>query len=125
MSENQTPKSVDDVKAALVALPPKAGTPAGARTIVTAAVEQIREAMEKGYTYDEIAALLTENGYTIKAGTLRQYIGQASTPKKKPAPKRAKKPKAETASATPAAAPAATETQKPEAQKQGRIRRDL
>lgn len=123
MSETKPQTTVEDVKAALVALPPKAGTPAGARTIVTAVVEQIREAMEKGYTYDEIAALLTENGYTIKASTLRQYIGQAA-PKKKPAvAKRAKKAKAD---APPTPAAAATETPPtPEAPKQGRIRRDL
>ncbi len=51
----------------------------------------ITKALKRGYTYEEVAAILTEEGISIKGATLKQYLAD-SKGKKRPS---------ETAPATP------------------------
>lgn len=43
----------------------------------------ITKALKRGYTYEEVAAILTEEGISIKAATLKQYLAE-SKGKKRP-----------------------------------------
>ena len=36
----------------------------------------ITKALKRGYTYEEVAAILTEEGISIKAATLKQYLAE-------------------------------------------------
>lgn len=89
--------STDDkiAKAASVldALAPKATTPKGAMAVVDALYDKIAAAIEKGYSYEEIAKLIGETGVKISASTLRQYYTQRKGGvKKRQSSKRKAKP---------------------------------
>jgi len=38
----------------------------------------IRQALKRGYTYDEIAVIFTEEGIPVKGATIKQYLSEAS-----------------------------------------------
>lgn len=38
----------------------------------------IRQALKRGYTYDEIAVILSEEGIPVKGATIKQYLSEAS-----------------------------------------------
>jgi hypothetical protein len=95
--------SIAELKASLAALPPKATSPSSARALVEAIAAEIRTAMDRGYTYQEIAALLAERGLVLKPNTLRLYL----QPRKKTPVRRAGKGRKAAAGAPARAAPVA------------------
>ena len=42
----------------------------------------ITKALKRGYTYEEVAAILTEEGISIKAATLKQYLAESKGKKR-------------------------------------------
>ncbi|PSB26922.1 hypothetical protein C7B70_23210 [Chlorogloea sp. CCALA 695] len=42
----------------------------------------ITKALKRGYTYEEVAAILTEEGISIKGATLKQYLADSKTKKR-------------------------------------------
>ena len=58
----------------------------------------INKALKRGYTYDEIAAILTDEGISIKGATLKQYLTETKSKKSKTAS--VTKPQVDTATET-------------------------
>ena len=42
----------------------------------------ITKALKRGYTYEEVAAILTEEGISIKGATLKQYLAESKNKKR-------------------------------------------
>lgn len=83
-----TAEQREKVANALSALPekPVAERPQTTTELLQALKPQIKEAQDKGYTLDEVAELLKNNGISISLSTLKSSF--------KPAKKNAVKPKA-------------------------------
>jgi hypothetical protein len=71
-----TNDAISKAASALDALEPKAKSPRGMMAVVDALYDKITDAIDKGYSYEEIAKLLEESGCKISASTLRQYYSE-------------------------------------------------
>ncbi|MDX2230666.1 MAG: hypothetical protein NW220_13575 [Leptolyngbyaceae cyanobacterium bins.349] len=108
--------SIQDTNAFLQSLPEKPKEDLSLREAVEQMRDSVRGALAKGYTYQELAAMLTEKGIKISAFTLKNYVpsGRRRSTKEQPpkaAPRRGRKSKAEMdefATATPEKAPSDT-----------------
>jgi hypothetical protein len=71
-----TPEKVDEIRAALLALP--AIDPAERRldkqTAIRHIVEEITALQQRGYTLEQVAALLTDEGLEVTTPTLKSYL---------------------------------------------------
>jgi hypothetical protein len=85
--------AVEQVRTALEALPEKPKVELSLREAVEQMQESLKAALERGYRYEELAKLLSEQGIHVSALTLRQYLRsgkeQTTKPKRKPVNKRA------------------------------------
>jgi len=93
--------SIQDTNAFLQSLPEKPKEDLSLREAVEQMRDSVQAALAKGYTYQELAAMLTEKGIRISAFTLKNYVpsGRRRSTKEQPAkatPKRGRKSKAET-----------------------------
>jgi hypothetical protein len=70
----------------------------------------ITKALKRGYTYEEVAAILTEEGISIKGATLKQYLADSKT-KKRPSETTSMSP---SSSSTPAVKESAASDIKPD-----------
>ena len=92
--------SIKDTNAFLESLPEKPKEDLSLREAVEQMRDSVRGALAKGYTYQELAAMLTEKGIKISAFTLKNYVPSGrrrstKDPVDKPAPKRGRKSNAE------------------------------
>jgi hypothetical protein len=62
-------------------LPPKPQEGLTLKQVIFKSRPMINRALKRGYSYDEVAAILTEEGIPVKGATLRQYLTE-SKPKK-------------------------------------------
>jgi len=69
-----TPESVEQAKEFLQTLPEKAKDDFSLKEAVGRLHDSLKDALSKGYTYDELAAMLTKQGMKISAFTLKSYI---------------------------------------------------
>lgn len=111
--------SIQDTNAFLQSLPEKPKEDLSLRESVEQMRDSVRAALAKGYTYQELAAMLTEKGIRISAFTLKNYVpsGRRRSTKEHPAkaiPKRGRKSKAETEASLASSAEKATNHAKAE-----------
>ena len=89
MAPKQTVINIDDdqLKSILEKLeariPPKPKAGMTLREIIQKSKPIIIKALKRGYTYDEIVAILAEEGITIKAVTLKQYLTESTKTKRR------------------------------------------
>jgi hypothetical protein len=62
-------------------LPPKPQEGLSLKQVILKSRPMINRALKRGYSHDEVAAILTEEGVPVKGATLRQYLTE-SKPKK-------------------------------------------
>lgn len=75
-------ESVDQANSFLGTLPEKTREEFSLREAVNRLQQPIRNALAKGYSYEEIAGILAEQGVTISSSTLKNYVpagGRRST----------------------------------------------
>jgi hypothetical protein len=53
------------------------------REVINKSKAMINKALKRGYTYEEIAAILTEEGISIKGATLKQYLTESKSKRSK------------------------------------------
>jgi hypothetical protein len=68
------PSAVDDAASILDDLPEKEKESFSLREAVTELQEQIKSALAKGYSYEDVAELLAKKGIDISASTLKNYV---------------------------------------------------
>lgn len=73
-AKNVSKEAIDQARVALQELPEKARDNLSLRKAVEQLRDQIEAALSKGYSYDDVAAALTQQGIEIRATTLKQYI---------------------------------------------------
>lgn len=76
-----TTEKLAALKAELEALPER--TQQTKRTVVEEMREEIAAAVDRGYTYAQIAEMLRTKGVKIAAGTLQRYMRQAGVIQRK------------------------------------------
>jgi hypothetical protein len=111
-SANIAPSTVAQVEMFLNALPAKPKEQLSLREAVGQLQEQIQEALAKGYSYQDVADMLAQQGIMISASTLKNYVpsGKRRSTKLAIAPKvtrrksKAAEPEAVAATAEPEAA---------------------
>lgn len=81
--------SIKDTNAFLESLPEKPKEDLSLREAVELMRDSVRGALAKGYTYQELAAMLTDQGIRISAFTLKNYVpsGRRRSLKEQPAAK--------------------------------------
>ena len=80
INEEQFKSILEKVEARL---PPKPKQGMTLREAISKFKPTITKALKRGYTYEEVAAILTEEGISIKGATLKQYLAE-SKGKKRP-----------------------------------------
>lgn len=95
-------EAVDQVGTFLQDLPEKPKETFSLREAVSRLRDQIQAALAKGYSYDDLAAMLTKQGVEISASTLKNYVpsGKRQAAKEQAAPtkprgRRGRKPQSE------------------------------
>jgi hypothetical protein len=63
--------------------PPKPKQGMTLREVIMKSKAMINKALKRGYTYEEIAAILTEEGISIKGATLKQYLTESKSKRSK------------------------------------------
>ena len=76
-------KSILDKVESRTPLKPKEGMTL--REVIIKSKVMINKALKRGYTYEEIADILTEEGISIKAATLKQYLAESTKSKRRKA----------------------------------------
>lgn len=109
--------SIKDTNAFLQSLPEKPKEELSLREAIAQMQDSVRGALAKGYTYQELAAMLTEKGIKISAFTLKNYVpsGRRRSTKEQPAKtgtRRGRKAKADADSST-SSKTAATKAESP------------
>jgi hypothetical protein len=96
MPPKQTVIDIDEDKLKSILLkveartPPKPKQGMTLREVIMKSKAMINKALKRGYTYEEIAAILTEEGISIKGATLKQYLTESKSKRSKtPTPLRA------------------------------------
>lgn len=106
MAPKQTVINIDDDKLKSILeklesrIPPKPKKGMTLREIIQKSRPMINKALKRGYTYEEIAAFLTEEGINIKAVTLKQYLAESTKTKRRlaePSPALTAEPSTQTA----------------------------
>jgi alanyl-tRNA synthetase len=64
-------------------IPPKPKQGMTLREVIMKSKAMINLALKRGYTYEEIAAILTEEGISIKGATLKQYLTESKSKRSK------------------------------------------
>lgn len=111
------PTSITQITSVFDALPEKPRETYSLRETVSQLYEPIRTALSRGYNYDEIAAILAEQGITISAFSLKRYLSlskaeQTQSPKSEQGKRRrGRQPKSLTEAA---AEPSDATTEQPE-----------
>ncbi len=104
------PERIEAAKTVLRALPekPKAPRAYPLSQAIAQIKNEVREALKRGYTFDEIAQTLRDNAFDVGTPTLKSYVsrGNKKRPPVKPAARAAVK------AATKATAPASRTTSK-------------
>jgi hypothetical protein len=94
-SANVTNQAIDQANSLLQNLPEKPKEVMSLREAVDELQEDIRAALAKGYSYDEIAEILSNNGIEISVTTLKRYApagrGKRKTAATKPRTRRSRK----------------------------------
>lgn len=67
-------------------IPPKPKQGMTLKEVVMKSKAMINLALKRGYTYDEIAAILTSEGISIKGATLKQYLTESKSKRSKTPP---------------------------------------
>ena len=67
-------------------IPPKPKQGMTLREVILKSKAMINLALKRGYTYDEIAAILTSEGISIKGATLKQYLTESKSKRSKTTP---------------------------------------
>jgi len=80
INEEQFKSILEKVEARI---PPKPKQGMTLREAISKFKPTINKALKRGYTYEEVAAILTEEGISIKGATLKQYLAE-SKGKKRP-----------------------------------------
>lgn len=62
--------------------PPKPKQGMTLREVIMKSKTMINKALKRGYTYEEIAAILTSEGISIKGATLKQYLTESKSKKR-------------------------------------------
>ncbi len=93
MPPKQTIINIDDDKLKSILekvearLPTKPKSGMTLREIILKSKSMINKALKRGYTYDEIAAILSEEGISVKGTTLKQYLADSTkSQRRKPEP---------------------------------------
>ena len=93
MPPKQTIINIDDDKLKSILekvesrLPQKPKEGMTLREIILKSKAMINKALKRGYTYDEIAAILSEEGISVKGTTLKQYLADSTkSQRRKPEP---------------------------------------
>ena len=93
MPPKQTIINIDDNKLKSILekvesrLPTKPKEGMTLREIILKSKAMINKALKRGYTYDEIAAILSEEGISVKGTTLKQYLADSTkSQRRKPEP---------------------------------------
>ncbi|MDV2998235.1 MAG: hypothetical protein N4J56_007940 [Chroococcidiopsis sp. SAG 2025] len=92
MPPKQTVIDIDEDKLKLILSKIEARTPTKPkqgmtlREVIMKSKAMINKALKRGYTYDEIAAILTEEGISIKGATLKQYLTESKSKRSKTTP---------------------------------------
>lgn len=88
-------QAIDQVNASLQDLPEKPKDNLSLREAVSQLQDEIRAALAKGYSYDDLAAMFSEKGIDISALTLKRYVssGRSRTGKAKAASTRTRRPR--------------------------------
>lgn len=93
--------SIEDTNTFLQSLPEKPKENLSLREAVEQMRDSVKAALAKGYSYQELAAMLTEKGIKISAFTLKNYVPSGrrrstkEQPPEKPVARRGRKPKAD------------------------------
>ena len=88
MAPKQTVINIDDDKLKSILeklearIPPKPKAGMTLREIIQKSKPIIIKALKRGYTYEEIVAILIEEGINIKAATLKQYLAESTKTKR-------------------------------------------
>jgi len=95
VAANVTQKSIEQATTALAELPEKPKTNYSLREAVKALQGTINTALERGYSHQEVAEMLGEQGIRISPASLKSYLAAstreaADTPKQKRTPRKAK-----------------------------------
>lgn len=105
-------QAIDQVNVSLQELPEKPKDNLSLREAVNQLQEEIRAALAKGYSYEDLAAMFSEKGIDISALTLKRYVSSGrsrsgkGTATRTRRPRKAKESAAETIAAEPAASTA-------------------
>lgn len=89
MAPKQTTIDIDEDKLRAILekvearTPPKPKSGMTLREAIQKSKPMINKALKRGYTYEEIAAILTEEGISIKALTLKQYLAETTKSKRR------------------------------------------
>lgn len=67
-------------------LPPKPKESMTLKEVILKSKTMINKALKRGYSYDEIAAILSEEGISVKGTTLKQYLAETTQPKRRQSP---------------------------------------
>ena len=113
-SSTSIPQSViDQASTALDQLPEKPKENLSLKEAVAALKDTITSALERGYSYEEVAAMLSEQGVKISASSLKSYLSAIQrTSATKPVKGRGRKAKATAATTTETEAAPAEEAPK-------------
>lgn len=119
-----TPETVSQAIAYLEDLPEKAKEDLSLKESVVQMQDQIKAALAKGYSYDDIAKLLSDKGIKISALTLKNYVPSGKRQANKTSNTKTRRPRKSsgdtTASAASATQAASTETATESAPARGR-----
>jgi len=102
---------ITKIAGGIEAMPPKPASRREIELLISGIETQIRAAQERGCTYTEIAKQITDNGYPIKASTLRLAIlrrKKAPSSSRTPNTKQASQPSSTTRSKPPVLPPMRT-----------------
>ena len=92
MAPKQTVIDIDESKLKLLLekvearIPPKHKQGMTLKEVIMKSRAMINLALKRGYTYEEIAAILTEEGISIKGATLKQYLTESKSKRSKTTP---------------------------------------
>ncbi|MBD1909850.1 MULTISPECIES: hypothetical protein [unclassified Leptolyngbya] len=114
-----TQNSIDEASAALEGLPEKPKTSWSLREAVNQLQGTINAALERGYSHQEVAEMLGEQGIRISPASLKSYLAAINRDAGSSAPKRRRssaKASAPEEAAAPEEAPAPEPTPAPESQ---------
>ena len=111
MAREVEPDRIEAAKTRLRALPekPKAPRTYSLSQAIGQIKNEVRAALKRGYTFDEIAQALKEDGIDVGTPTLKSYVSRGNkkrSPAKTPPPRNTQRPVTETASKTTAASKA-------------------